>query len=230
MSARGVFITGTDTGCGKTRVSVGLLNALRAQGLQAVGMKPVASGSERVNGQLRNEDALALQAASCGDWPYETINPYAFAPPIAPHVAAEQAGVTIERTLLAAAYAKLAASGGPVVVEGVGGWRVPLGRALQTADLVRTLNLPVVLVVGLQLGCINHAWLTMEAIRADGLRLAGWVANAVDPDYAAAQATIDTLTEAMAASPLVCIAHAAPDDVGGWRALTSVLTEIWNTP
>ncbi|MCS3903321.1 dethiobiotin synthetase [Methylohalomonas lacus] len=218
MSAAGVFVTGTDTGIGKTWVSVGLLDAWRTRGLNVAGMKPVASGSELIQGELRNEDALALQAAASRDWPYATINPYAFAPPIAPHVAAEQAGVTVALEPLTAAYAELAAASDRVVVEGVGGWRVPLSVTLQTADLVRALDLPVVLVVGLRLGCINHALLTAEAIRADGLALRGWIANTLDPDYEA-EATLATLAAAIPAPLLARVPYAATADARCWQSL-----------
>ncbi len=225
MSAAGVFVTGTDTGIGKTRVSVGLLDAWRARGLDVAGMKPVASGSEPVQGELRNEDALALQAAASRDWPYATINPYAFAPPIAPHVAAEQAGVTVALEPLTTAYAELAAASERVVVEGVGGWRVPLSATLQTADLVRALDLPIVMVVGLRLGCINHALLTAEAIRADGLVLRGWIANSLDPDYDP-DATLSTLAAAIPAPLLATVPHAVAPGAPCWQALADALAQV----
>ncbi len=210
MSTRGLFVTGTDTGIGKTRISVGLLQALRRQGRRVAGMKPVASGCAMVEGRLRNADAVALQAACSHQWPYEVINPYAFAPPIAPHIAAAAAGTTIEAAPISTAYHRLAAANEWLVVEGVGGWRVPLAADLQTRDLVRALGLPVLLVVGLRLGCINHALLTAQAIQADGLCCVGWIANRIEPYYETLEATLTTLTQAIAA-PLLATVPYAPE-------------------
>ncbi|WP_111268181.1 dethiobiotin synthase [Marilutibacter maris] len=181
-TAIGVFVTGTDTGIGKSVASACLLHALRAQGLRASGMKPVASGCEPSPDGWRNEDALLLQAASDPRPPYAEVNPYALPAPLAPELAAADAGVELELEAIAAAYARLAAAADRVVVEGVGGWAAPLSASLDQVDLVRALDLPVVLVVGLRLGCINHARLSARAIAADGRRLAGWIANDIDPD------------------------------------------------
>lgn len=175
-----VYVTGTDTGIGKTVVSTALLHALRAAGRSAVGMKPVASGCEFVDGQWRNEDALALLAASDPAPAYADLNPYALPLPLAPEIAAREAGVEIRLQPISAAFAHLQEQA-DVVVEGVGGWEAPLSATLDQADLVRALELPVVMVVGLRLGCLNHARLTARAITADGLRLVGWIANDVDP-------------------------------------------------
>ena len=158
-----MFVTGTDTGVGKTLASCTLLHALRARGLRAVGMKPLASGSEATPGGLRNDDALALQAASDPRPAYEDLNPFAL-------------------PAILAAHARLAAQADTVVVEGVGGWMAPLATDLMQADLVRALELPVVLVVGLRLGCLNHAYLSARAIEADGCRLVGWIGTGVDRD------------------------------------------------
>ncbi len=181
--ARGIFVTGTDTGVGKTLVSAALLHVFRAQGLAAAGMKPVASGSGRTPAGLRNEDALALVAAASKPWPYETVNPYVFEPAIAPHIAAAEAGVAVELEPIERAYRELAAGSDVVVVEGAGGFLVPLAPGLSFADLPIRLGLEVVLVVGLRLGCLNHAFLTAEAIATRGLRLAGWVGNQAEPVY-----------------------------------------------
>lgn len=181
--ARGLFVTGTDTGVGKTLVAAGLMHALRSQGLRVAGMKPVASGSAMTPEGLRNEDALTLQAAASRPWPYETVNPYTFEPAIAPHIAAAEAGVAVEFGVIGRAYGELAADSDVVVVEGAGGFLVPLGPGLSFADIPVRLELEVVLVVGLRLGCLNHAFLTAEAIHARGLRLRGWVGNQVDPGY-----------------------------------------------
>lgn len=181
--ARGLFVTGTDTGVGKTLVAAGLMRALRAQGFVVAGMKPVASGSERTPEGLRNEDALALMAAASRAWPYATVNPYAFAPAIAPHIAAAEAGVAVDPAVIERAYRDLAAAADVVVVEGAGGFLVPLGPGLSFADIPARLGLEVLLVVGLRLGCLNHAFLTAEAVAARGLRLAGWVGSQVDRGY-----------------------------------------------
>ena len=175
------FVTGTDTGAGKTFASVALLHALRAGGARAVGMKPVASGCEPTPGGLRNDDALALQAASDPRPPYALVNPYALPEPTAPQIAAERAGVQVQLGPMVAAYRALCALSGQVVVEGVGGWLAPLADDLEQADLVRALDLPVVLVVGLKLGCLSHARLTARAIQADGCRLHGWIGSHVEP-------------------------------------------------
>lgn len=179
--ALAVYVTGTDTGIGKTVVSTALLHALRAAGRRAVGMKPVASGCEFVDGQWRNEDALALLAASDPAPAYADLNPYALPLPLAPEIAAREAGAEIRLQPISAAFSRLQEQADVVVVEGVGGWEAPLSATLDQADLVRALELPVVMVVGLRLGCLNHARLTARAIAADGLRLVGWIANDVDP-------------------------------------------------
>ena len=181
MSARSYFVTGTDTGIGKSVASATLLHALRAQGLRAVGMKPVASGCEVTPQGLRNEDALLLQAASAPTPDYADINPYALRAPLAPELAAADDGVEIALPVLLSAYRRLAAQADAVVVEGVGGWAAPLSAGLDQAELARALEAQVVLVVGLRLGCINHARLTARAIEAEGLPLIGWIANEMDP-------------------------------------------------
>ncbi|MEO6519757.1 MAG: dethiobiotin synthase [Pseudoxanthomonas sp.] len=175
------FITGTDTGIGKTVASTALLHALRARGLRAVGMKPVASGCTLEQGQWRNEDALALLAASDPRPAYADLNPYALPAALAPELAARDAGVEIRMEVMVSAFHHLQASADAVVVEGVGGWAAPLSAGLDQADLVRSLRVPVVLVVGMRLGCINHARLTARAIAEAGCALAGWIANHVDP-------------------------------------------------
>lgn len=181
---RSLFVTGTDTGAGKTLASATLLHAVRAGGLRAIGMKPVASGCELTPDGWRNEDALALQSASEPRPHYEEINPFALPEPLAPELASRAAGVGITLEPMLAAFARLQAQADMVVVEGVGGWAAPLSSTLDQRDLVRALRLPVVLVVGLRLGCLNHARLTADAIVADGCELAGWIACAVDPHMA----------------------------------------------
>ena len=186
MNTKACYITGTDTGVGKTLASSALLHALRARGLRAVGMKPLASGCERIDGQWRNEDALALQQASDPRPDYADVNPYALPQPLAPELAARDAHVDVTPEPILAAYARLQAQSDVVVVEGVGGWAAPLSATLDQADVARALRLPVVLVVGLRLGCLNHAYLSARAIAADGCELIGWIASDIDPDMARA--------------------------------------------
>lgn len=215
----GLFVTGTDTDCGKTEVALGLMAAWQARGRRVLGMKPVASGCAWTPAGLRNADAERLQAQGSLPVPYAWVNPYTFSPPIAPHIAAERAGTRIALETVRAAYAELAATADLVLVEGIGGWRVPLGPELFVADLAKALDVPVVLVVGLKLGCLNHGLLTAAAIRADGQRLIGWVANRVDPEMAAVDDNVATLTAAIDApclgvvpwlarpTALACAAH-----------------------
>ncbi|MGN6521490.1 MAG: dethiobiotin synthase [Dokdonella sp.] len=207
---RSLFVTGTDTGIGKTRASVALLHALRARGLHASGMKPVASGCEAAREGLRNEDALALIAASDPAPDYARCNPFAFEPPIAPHIAARAAGREIVLAPIRAAADALRARCDRLVVEGVGGWMAPLSDQLMQADLVRALELDVVLVVGLRLGCLNHALLSARAIGADGCRLAGWIANRIDPAMAVADDNIATLRARIEAPLLGVLEHGGP--------------------
>lgn len=177
----GVFITGTDTGVGKTVVACALVTALRERGLRVGVMKPVAAGCEATASGLRNDDARALMAASDSPHAYQAVNPVALEPAIAPHIAAAEAGVTPDVDALAATAGRLEADADILLVEGAGGWRVPLHESLGFSDLAGALGYPVVLVVAIRLGCLNHALLTAEAIRRDGLTLAGWVANVPDP-------------------------------------------------
>lgn len=191
----GWFVTGTDTGVGKTWVSLALLRALRLAGYSAAGMKPVASGCELRQGVPVNPDALQLQAASVPEVDYALVNPYAFMPPVSPHIAAELAGQRIDLELIAARYGHLCQIADAVVVEGVGGWLVPLNEREDVASLAQRLALPVILVVGLRLGCLNHALLTAAAIRAAGLPLAGWVGNAIDPAMECLEQNLQSLAD-----------------------------------
>lgn len=200
VSARGVFVTGTDTDAGKTTASAALLHALRASGLRAVGMKPLASGCTRdADGRWRNDDALALQAASMPRPGYDDVNPFALPLPLAPEFAARDAGVIVGMEPILAAHARLAAQSDFVLVEGVGGWLAPLTATLDQVDLVRALQLPVVLVVGMRLGCLNHARLSVRAIIADGVPLAGWIATEVDPDMACRDENFEALCQRLPA-------------------------------
>ncbi|MEN3276461.1 MAG: dethiobiotin synthetase [Massilia sp.] len=176
------FVTGTDTEIGKTLVSSAILHKLVERGLRACGMKPVAAGAELVDGELHNEDADMLAAAGNVHLPSNITTPFMLREPCAPHVAARLEGVTIDPVPIIAAYAEILGASDAVVVEGVGGFRVPFNDDFDSADLAAQLNLPVILVVGMRLGCISHALLTVEAIVARGLVLAGWVANTADPD------------------------------------------------
>lgn len=218
--SRGVFVTGTDTGIGKTYASVALLANLRARGLRAAGMKPVSSGCRVAAEGLRNEDAEALIAASDPAPAYADCNPYAFEPAIAPHIAAREAGIEILLDPIRAAHARIARDAGRVVVEGVGGWLAPLSDSLMQADLARAMRLPVILVVGLRLGCLNHALLSARAIRADGCALAGWIANHVDPAMQRSAENLATLRARLDAPLLGMLAFdprgaSAPLDVAG---------------
>lgn len=195
------YVTGTDTGIGKTQASATLLHALRARGRRAVGMKPVASGCEWSEGGWRNEDALALQAASDPRPDYARVNPFALPLPLAPEIAAAEAGVTLALDPIRAAFATLQGQADCVVVEGVGGWAAPLGAHLDQADLARALALPVVMVVGLRLGCLNHARLTAAAIAADGLACIGWIANEIDPAMARIDQNVELLRQRL---PMPC--------------------------
>jgi len=211
-AARGYFITGTDTGVGKTLVACALLHAFARAGWRVVGMKPVAAGATRSAERLINDDVAELRAASTVVCGLEQINPYCFEPAIAPHIAAAQAGVTIDLNQIVRAHALLAAQADKVIVEGAGGFCVPLNRHEDGADLARLLGLPVILVVGVRLGCLNHAVLTAHAVRAHGLRLAGWIANRIDPAMPAAHENVAALVERLAAPFLGAVEFmAAPD-------------------
>ncbi len=193
MPAFSCFVTGTDTEIGKTLISGALLHALGQAGVRAAGMKPVAAGAELRDGAWHNEDVDFLHAAAPLKLPRALTTPYLFRTPAAPHIAAALEGVPMAPERILAAYAEVRAQADAVVVEGVGGWRVPLTADYDTADLAQQLGLPVVLVVGLRLGCINHALLTAEAITARGLRLAGWVANTVDPAMGHADGNVEAI-------------------------------------
>lgn len=197
------FVTGTDTDVGKTTIAAGLLRAARLAGLSTAAVKPLASGCEAGADGLRNSDALALLAECSLPLSYAEVNPFAFAPAIAPHLAAREAGVELKvETLAAAVQAVLDQQADFTLVEGAGGWRVPLNDQATLADLPVALDLPVILVVGVRLGCINHALLTAEAIARDGLRLAGWVANVLDPQTARLDENLRTLAERL---PVPCL-------------------------
>lgn len=207
-----VYVTGTDTGIGKTLASCALLHALRGHGLRVAGMKPVASGCERTDGEWKNADALALQAAGESGIAYPDINPFALEHPLAPELAARDAGVEVALPAILAAHARLAEHADALVIEGVGGWAAPLSASLMQADLVRALRLPVLLVVGLRLGCLNHALLSARAIAADGAHLAGWIASHVDPDMERVDDNLAMLRERLPAPCWGMLPHAEHPD------------------
>ena len=199
------FVVGTDTGVGKTHVSCALLQALAQHHRRVVGMKPVAAGVVPWGEGWASEDSIALRAASTIAVPPELDTPVLLPDPLSPHIAAARAGVQIDIAAIVQAYQALAAQADAVVVEGAGGFHVPLSPTETGADLAVALNLPMVLVVGLRLGCLNHALLTAEAMAARGLTLAGWVANRVDPDMLAPEENIAWLQQRLGASPLADI-------------------------
>jgi dethiobiotin synthetase len=223
----GLFITGTNTGVGKTAVSAAILRLLAAEGIRAVGLKPIASGSERkgTGEQLRNADALELQAAAPVHLPYESVNPWCFEPAIAPHLAAEEAGQATPLGPLLEWYQRVTADAEFALVEGAGGWRVPLHPEGFLSDLPETLGLDLILVVGATLGCLNHARLTAEAIHVAGrCRLLGWIANQIDPGFERPSANLGSLERLLGTPPLAIAAwtpersafgHAVLDLSGG---------------
>ncbi len=203
------FITGTDTSVGKTLVSCALLHSFAAQGRRVAGMKPVAAGCGDGD---RHEDVTQLRAASNVSASQGQINPYCFAPAVAPHLAARFAGVSIDVARILESYAELAAQAEVVIVEGAGGFLVPLNDGQDSADLAGQLGLPVILVAGMRLGCLNHALLTAEAIASRGLTLAGWVANCVDADMALRDENIAALQQRIAAPLLGVVPYSAHPD------------------
>ncbi len=229
MTARGGwFVTGTDTEIGKTCVSTGLLAGLAQRGLKCVGMKPVASGCAKSVTGLRNDDAERLLASSSVSIDYEDVNPYAFEPAVAPHLAAQALGITIDLNRIQTHFQQLCATADWVVVEGVGGWLVPLNDEATVADLARLLGLPVILVVAIRLGCLNHALLTVESIKRTGLPLAGWVANQLNDEGALVQENIATLKRRIDVpllGHLPCLsADPAPSQVAMHLQLDALLT------
>lgn len=220
----GCFVTGTDTGVGKTLVSTGLLHALAPHHRRVVGMKPVAAGVVPWGEDWASEDAIALRSASTLAVAPELDNPVLLLDPLSPHIAAERAGVQIDIAAIVSSYQALAAQADAVVVEGAGGFHVPLTDTQTGADLAQALALPVVLVVGLRLGCLSHALLTAEAIRARGLVLVGWVANRVDPEMEAADENIAYL-RARLGVPL--LAEVPYQDLPDARSLVFELPGEW---
>jgi dethiobiotin synthetase len=208
----GLFVTGTDTEVGKTVIARLLVRSLVATGVRVAVMKPVAAGSFMTAQGLRNADALGLIADSNVVMPYETVNPYCLAAPVSPHLAARDSGVIIELPRIRENYLKLRAVADCVIVEGAGGWLAPLNDTEFIADLAAALELPVLLVVGLRLGCLNHALLTIAAIRQRGPSVAGWIANQIDPDFARLAENLATLQRHIGMPPITTVAYdeAAP--------------------
>lgn len=222
---RGVFVTGTDTEIGKTHVSTAMVAAARRRGLRVGVMKPIAAGAEQTPLGLRNEDALALIAAARGNATiktppgsvaarltaaeYAAVNPYCFAPPVSPHIAAGEAGVRPDLTHIARLAAVHLSENDWLVVEGAGGWLAPITDELSVSDLALAIGLPVVVVVGMRLGCLNHAQLTIREIGRSGLPFAGWVANQVDPTMARVDENVSMLTKRLGGPPLARFAFGA---------------------
>lgn len=202
----GIFITGTDTEIGKTHVSCALLKTLNRQNIKAVGMKPVASGAaKKMSGGIeswQNEDAINLMKASSVAVPYQQINPFVFRTPASPHIAAALEHQQVELDKIVSGYNELVAQSDFVIVEGVGGWLAPLNETQTVADMATALNLPVVMVVGIRLGCLNHALLTAQHIQQTGLQLAGWIANSIDENFSFPEENINTLVK-MIDAPLI---------------------------
>lgn len=203
------FIAGTDTGVGKTHVAVALIRELVRQGRRVAAMKPVAAGADDTPSGLRNDDALRLADAANVTVPYERLNPFCLRAPVSPHIAAEEAGIVIDPLRITREYAAIASTADCVVVEGAGGWLTPIGATRTMEDIAMALALPVVLVVGLRLGCLSHAQLTARAVHASGLELAHWVANEIDPAFERRNENLATLS-ALLGPPLAVLPCASP--------------------
>ncbi len=194
-TTRGIFVTGTDTEVGKTFVSCALLDMLKRQGVRTAAMKPVASGAKKINDHYVNDDALSLQQGASIDAPYVQVNPFVFPEAIAPHIAAAQVGVEIDFETIKQSFQALAEQSDFILVEGVGGWLAPLNRQQTVADLALEMELPVLLVVGLRLGCINHTLLSASAIEQSGATLLGWIANKVQGNYPCVDENIEAIAQ-----------------------------------
>ncbi len=226
---RGVFVTGTDTEIGKTFCSVALVEAAVAAGLRVAVMKPVAAGAARTPRGLRNDDALALIAAAGTTAPYEQVNPYCFEAAVAPHLAARDTDCTVDLAQILAQCERLSVNADWLLVEGAGGWFAPLGDEHRIAELAQALGLPVVLIVGMRLGCLNHAQLTHAAILAAGLPFAGWIANALTPDMPRFEQNCDTLTERLGRPPLAVMPY-KPGTAARARAARSAVSQLLEIP
>ena len=207
MSARGIFVTGTDTGVGKTVIACALVRALRDAGARVAVMKPVASGAFETPAGLRNSDAVALIEAAGRPHPYEEVNPYCFEPPISPHIAAKEVAIEVDTSRIRQIYDRLSTGADWVVVEGAGGWFAPINEHQTMADLAWALSVPALLVVGLKLGCLNHAQLTRLGVESHGVPLAGWVVNGIDRDMRRVEANLATLERLLGEPPLAVVPH-----------------------
>lgn len=213
MAAKRYFVTGTDTEVGKTLVSSAILTVAGDRGLRTLAMKPIAAGAEQIDGQWRNDDALELQAAMNSELPYAQLNPVCLPQPIAPHIAARDNGQRLSADrVVGFCRGVMMQPTDLLIIEGAGGWRVPLNERETFADVPKALGLDVILVVGLRLGCLNHALLTAEAIERDGLRLAGWVGSCIDPDMDSQTDNIDDLKMRLRAPCLGIIPHLSEPD------------------
>jgi dethiobiotin synthetase len=209
MSAHGIFVTGTDTGVGKTVIACALVRALRQCGWRVAVMKPVASGARDTPDGLRNDDALALIEAAASPAPYAEVNPYCFEPPVSPHIAAKEAGKQVDVSTIRAKYLQMTGTADWVVMEGAGGWHAPLSEHQTMADLAWELSLPALLVVGVRLGCLNHAHLTRLGIEAHGVSFAGWIANFVDEAMARKEENLLALERALGEPALAVVSYAS---------------------
>ncbi len=219
------FIAGTDTGVGKTRVTAGLLAAGRAAGLRVAGMKPVAAGAEWHDGRLINADAVMIADVSGQNTPYEWLNPYCLPDALSPHIAARRANVRIDIRVITAAARHIGAGQQLFLIEGAGGWHAPISSGESMADVARALGVPVLLVVGLKLGCLNHARLTHAAILGSGCRFAGWAGSQIDPDFAALEDNCATLEQLLAAPPIAILPY-RPDRSADAPLLTAALPRL----
>lgn len=218
MNTRGYFIAGTDTGVGKTRVTTGLITAFRALGVRVSGMKPVAAGGISVNSHIFNEDVVLI-ADSSGQLATDmALNPYCLSEPVSPNIGAKHAGISIEIGVIGRYFSQLSDKSDLIIVEGAGGWLTPISEQRTMADVAALLGLPVVLTVALRLGCLNHALLAAEAIKRQGLSLAGWVGNQTNPDFQALAENLETLSARLGSAPLALLAF-SPDPRSAWPAL-----------
>lgn len=221
---RAYFVTGTDTDVGKTYVSSLLLQAAAKQGKRSAGYKPVSAGCDVIDGELVNDDATQLQRAGSLALPLASVNPIAFAPPVAPHIAAEEAGTVIDTATIASGFQRIAAQGPELLImEGAGGWRLPIGNGRYLSEVVVALELPVIIVVGMRLGCLNHALLTAEAVQRDGLKLTGWIANQIQPDMPRYTQNLATLAQLMPAPLLAEVPHQGAPQTAAMEALIQQL-------
>jgi dethiobiotin synthetase len=209
VNADSYFVAGTDTGVGKTRVTAALLAAGRAAGLSVAGMKPVASGAEPISGRMASADAVQLAAASGQATDYEDLNPYCLEGAISPHIAAKFANIAIDIAKIVTISRKLRAQSDLLLIEGAGGWYTPINEQESMADLARALGTPVLLVVGLKLGCLNHARLSLEAIRHSGCHFAGWIGSHIDSGFLAPAENLATLRQLLGAEPLALLPYSA---------------------